>query len=197
MTIVGLTGGIGSGKTTVAKEFLALGVPVYIADEEAKKLMLKSKIIKRKLIQLFGDEAYVDGALNKPFVADIIFNDSSYLKKMNAIIHPRVAKHFKKWMLKQTTLYVIKEVAILFENGGHKYCDYVITVTAPIELRFERLLKRDQTTKRKIKAIMKNQWSDDDKIKLSDFVINNTTLENTKKQVAEIHKQILKNGVNL
>ncbi|WP_341214797.1 dephospho-CoA kinase [uncultured Wocania sp.] len=196
MTIVGLTGGIGSGKTTVAKAFMALGIPVYIADEEAKKLMLKSKVIKRKLIQVFGDEAYVDGALNKPFIANVIFNDSSYLEQINAIIHPRVAKHFKRWMLKQTTPYVIKEVAILFENGGHKNCDYVITVIAPIELRFERLLKRDQTTKQKIKAIMKNQWSDDDKIKLSDFVINNTTLENTKKQVAEIHKQILKKGVN-
>jgi len=197
MIIVGLTGGIGSGKTTVAKQFFALGVPVYIADEEAKKLMHKSKIIKRKLLQLFGDKVYVDGALNKPFIADIIFNDSSYLEKMNAIIHPRVAKHFKKWMLKQTAPYVIKEVAILFENGGYKQCDYVITVTAPITLRIERLLKRDETTKRKIMAIMKNQWSDDEKVKLSDFVIDNTTLENTKSRVVSIHKQILKECIYL
>lgn len=195
MTIVGLTGGIGSGKTTVAKQFMALGIPVYIADEEAKKLMRKSKIIKRKLIQLFGDKAYVNDALNKPFIADIIFNDSSYLEKMNAIIHPRVAKHFKKWTLKQTGPYVIKEVAILFENGGYKHCDYVITVTAPMELRIERLLKRDKTTKRKINAIMKNQWSDEDKVKLSDFVINNTSLENTKIQTIKVHKQILKRVV--
>lgn len=192
MTVVGLTGGIGSGKTTVAKQFMALGIPVYIADEEAKKLMRKSKIIKRKLIQLFGDKAYVNDALNKPFIADIIFNDSSYLEKMNTIIHPRVAKHFKKWAEKQTATYVIKEVAILFENDGHKHCDYVITVTAPIDLRIERLLKRDKTTKRKIKAIMKNQWSDEDKVKLSDFVINNTSLENTKIQTIKVHKQILK-----
>ncbi len=192
MTIVGLTGGIGSGKTTVARQFMALGIPTYIADVEAKKLMRKSKVIKRKLIQLFGDKAYINGELNKSFIADIIFNDSSYLEKMNAIIHPRVARHFKKWTLKQITPYVIKEVAILFENGGNKQCDYVITVTAPIELRIERLLKRDHTTKSKLKAIMKNQWSDDDKVKLSDFVIDNTTLERTKKQVNKVHQEILK-----
>ncbi|MCF7568194.1 dephospho-CoA kinase [Sabulilitoribacter arenilitoris] len=193
MIIVGLTGGIGNGKTTVAKAFSDLGIPIYIADEEAKNLMQKSKIIKRKLVQLFGDEAYVKDELNKPFIANIIFNDSSYLEKMNAIVHPKVVKHFKKWLLKQTAPYVIKEVAILFENGGYKNCDYIITVTAPIDLRFERLLKRDQTTKRKIKAIMKNQWNDEDKIKLSDFVIHNTTLQSTKEQVVKVHKQILKN----
>lgn len=192
MKIVGLTGGIGSGKTTVAKEFMALGIPIYIADEEAKNLMRKSKIIKRKLIQLFGDKSYVNNELNKPFIADIIFNDNSYLEKMNAIIHPRVAKHFNKWVLKQKSPYVIKEVAILFENGGNKQCDYIITVIAPIDLRFRRLLKRDQTTKRKIKAIMKNQWRDEDKVKLSDYVIDNTSLEKAKNQVLKVHRSILK-----
>jgi dephospho-CoA kinase len=191
MIIVGLTGGIGSGKTTVAKQFNVLGIPVYIADEEAKKLMRKSKIIKRKLIQLFGDKAYIKDELNKPFIANIIFNDKSYLEKMNAIIHPRVARHFSKWVLKQTASYVIKEVAILFENNGYKQCDYVITVTAPKETRIERLLKRDDSTKEKINAIMKNQWSDNDKIKLSDYVIDNITLKNTKQQVLEIHRRIL------
>tara|TARA_R110000868_G_scaffold3348_5_gene21767 strand:+ start:1237 stop:1827 length:591 start_codon:yes stop_codon:yes gene_type:complete len=192
MIVVGLTGGIGSGKTTVAKQFAALGVPVYIADKEAKKLMKRSKIVKRKLIQLFGNEAYVDAELNKPFIANIIFNDKTYLEKMNAIIHPRVKKHFQKWVLKQESAYVIKEVAILFENDGYKSCDYVITVTTPINLRMERLLKRDNTTKSKIKAIMKNQWTDEEKTKLSDFVIENIKLENTKNQVLKIHKQLLK-----
>tara|TARA_R110002049_G_scaffold41236_2_gene124494 strand:+ start:7172 stop:7759 length:588 start_codon:yes stop_codon:yes gene_type:complete len=192
MIVVGLTGGIGSGKTTVAKQFKALGVPVYIADEEAKKLIKRSKIIKRKLIQLFGDEAYVDEKLNKPFIADIIFNDKTYLEKMNAIIHPRVNKHFQKWALKQEAVYVIKEVAILFENDGYKACDYVITVTAPKKSRVERLLKRDNTTKAKIKAIMNNQWTDEEKVKRSHFVIENMALEATKNQVLEIHKQLLK-----
>lgn len=191
MIIVGLTGGIGSGKTTVAKQFSKLGVPVYIADNEAKSLMRRSKIIKRKLIKLFGEDAYVNGDLNKPFLANIIFNDKSYLEKMNAIVHPKVAKHFEKWMLKQDAPYVIKEVAILFENGGDAACDFVITVTAPIKTRIKRLLKRDDTSKDKIEAIMKNQWTDDEKVKFSHFVIENTTLESTINQVSVIHKKLL------
>ncbi|WP_299550253.1 dephospho-CoA kinase [Seonamhaeicola sp.] len=192
MIIVGLTGGIGSGKTTVAKQFESLGVPVYIADEEAKKLMNRSKVIKRKLIQLFGAQAYTDDKLNRPFIADIIFNDKSYLQKMNAIVHPRVARHFEKWALKQDAPYVIKEVAILFENGGYKQCDFVITVTAPKKVRVERLLKRDNTTKEKIEAIMKHQWPDDEKVKLSDFVVENIGLQATLNQVHSIHKKLLK-----
>lgn len=193
MIIVGLTGGIGSGKTTVAKAFNTLGIPVYIADEEAKKLMRRSKVIKRKLIQLFGDKAYVNGELNRTFIAGIIFNDKTYLGKMNAIIHPRVAKHFEKWALKQDAAYLIKEVAILFENGGHKDCDFVITVKAPKSIRIERLLKRDNTTKEKIEAIMKNQWTDSEKVKLSNFVIDNITLQKTQEQVLKIHNEIIEN----
>ncbi|GAA4238016.1 dephospho-CoA kinase [Postechiella marina] len=191
MTIVGLTGGIGSGKTTVAKQFEALGIPVYIADIEAKKLMLRSKIIKRKLIQLFGSEAYINETLNKPLIASIIFKDKTYLQKMNAIVHPKVASHFKKWALKQNAPYVIKEVAILFENGGNKQCDLVITVTAPKAIRIKRVLSRDNTTKDKVEAIINNQWSDEEKIKNSHFVIDNVVLAKTKKQVLHIHQQIL------
>jgi len=193
MNIVGLTGGIGSGKTTVAEQFLKLGIPVYIADDEAKNLMRRSKVIKRKLIALFGDEAYFNGELNKPFLANMIFNDKTYLEKMNAIVHPRVSRHFKKWALKQEAPYVIKEVAILFENGGQKACDFIITVTAPIEMRIKRLLKRDNTSESKIEAIMKNQWTDEEKVKYSHFVIVNTELESTKNQVGKIHKKILEN----
>jgi dephospho-CoA kinase len=192
MIIVGLTGGIGSGKTTVAKQFLKLGIPVYIADKEAKSLMRRSKVIKRKLIELFGTEAYINGELNKPFIANIIFNDKNYLEKMNAIVHPKVAKHFEKWVKKQESPYVIKEVAILFENGGHKACDHVITVTAPLDLRIKRLLKRDNTTVGNIESIIKNQWTDEEKIKHSNFVIENIELENTKQQILNIHKEILK-----
>ncbi|WP_166964387.1 dephospho-CoA kinase [Yeosuana marina] len=193
MIEVGLTGGIGSGKTTVAKEFGALGIPVYIADEEAKKLMITSKTIKRKLIELFGEEAYLDGKLNKPFIASIIFNDKTYLERMNAIIHPQIASHFKKWKQKQDAPYVIKEAAILFENGSYKKLDVIITVTAPKELKIKRLLRRDDTTEEKIESIMKNQWSDDEKIKRSQYVINNVELAKTKQEVLKIHRQILKN----
>lgn len=192
MIVVGLTGGIGSGKTTVANMFETIGVPVYIADIEAKKIMNTSKVIKRKLIHLFGDKAYEAGKLNRPYLANLIFNDKTLLEKMNAIVHPRVAKHFTKWTLKQKTPYVIKEAAILFENGGYKNCDFVVTVTAPKELRIERLLNREATTKEKIKAIMSNQWDDQKKVKLSNYIIENEDLEKTKQQVYAVHKSILK-----
>ncbi len=191
MKIVGLTGGIGSGKTTVASMFQALGISIYIADEEAKKLMASSKVIKRKLIALFGEKAYVNEQLNKPFIADTIFKNSLFLEKMNAIIHPRVASHFKKWLLKQKSPYVIKEAAILFENEGYKQCDLIITVTAPKELKIKRLLSREHMTVEKIEAIMNNQWNDAKKMKLSDYVIINAELENTRQQVAKIHQQIV------
>lgn len=192
MIVVGLTGGIGSGKTTVANFFKKLGVPVYIADEEAKKLMNRSKIIRRKLINLFGDDAYINNELNRPFLAQKIFNDKNLLEQMNAIVHPKVRKHFERWSLKQHAPYVIKEAAIIFENSGYLSCDYVITVIADENQKIQRVLRRDKTTKEKIKAIMNNQWKDSEKIKLSDFVINNKTLEDTEKQVVEIHKKLLK-----
>ena len=197
MKIVGLTGGIGSGKTTVAKQFKKLGVPIYIADDEAKKLMNRSKVIRRKLIALFGEEAYQNNELNRPYLAKIIFNDKSLLQKMNAVVHPKVASHFKRWLKKQNTPYIIKEVAILFENGSYKQCDYIITVTAAIETRIERLLKRDNTTVSKIELIMSNQWQDDKKIALSNFVIHNDILENTIDQVKETHNQILNSIITL
>jgi len=190
--IVGLTGGIGSGKTTVANYFKELGVPVYTADIEAKGLMKRSKVIRRKLIQLFGEKAYSQKELNKPFIANKIFNDKSLLEKMNAIVHPKVATHFRRWLKKQDAHYVIKEAAIIFENNSYKSYDFIITVIAPEDLRLERVVKRDDSSEDKVKAIMKNQWNDADKTKLSDFVIKNLTLHDTKKQVKKIHKQILK-----
>jgi len=191
MKIIGLTGGIGSGKTTVAKEFMALGIPVYIADEEAKLLMNNSKVIKRKLIALFGDAAYKDHVLNRPYLADKIFNNEENLKKMNAVVHPEVAKHFKAWLKKQQAPYVLKESAILFENGGYTHCDYIITVTAPMSLRIERLLKRDETTVEKIQSIMNNQWDDDAKIEKSHFIIVNKDLKETRQQVQLTHDKIV------
>ena len=193
MKIVGLTGGIGSGKTTVSNMFKDLGVPVYIADNEAKNLMSSSKVIKRKLIDLFGPKAYEDNSLNRTYIASKIFNDDTYLQKMNAIIHPKVANHFKHWLQKQTSKYVIKEAAIIFEHNMQSQYDYVITVIANEEDRINRILKRDNTTKDKIMSIMKHQLSDDEKVKLSDFVIINDKLEHTKEQVLNIHNFILKN----
>lgn len=191
MIVVGLTGGIGSGKTTVAKRFKDLGVPIYIADKEAKKLMNSSKIIRRMLNSLFGEEAYVNNELNRPFIAKEIFNNKDLLNKMNAIVHPKVGKHFQRWLNKQISPYVIKESAILFENNLQDQCDFVILVTAPKDLKISRLLERDNTTIDKIEAVMNNQLSDEEKIKRSDFVISNTTLENTYRQIENIHQTLL------
>lgn len=192
MRIVGLTGGIGSGKTTVAKEFQSFGVPIYIADDEAKKLINSSEEIKQQLIALFGPEAYDSGTLNRSFIADTIFKNKRYLKKMNAIVHPKVGVHFKEWVAKQNAIYVIKEAAIIFENNTYNQFDYIITVIAPKDLRMARLLKREPTTVEKIEAVMNNQWSDEEKVTRSHFVIENTSLADMKSQVVKIHHKILK-----
>lgn len=190
--IVGLTGGIGSGKTTVANYFKELGIPVYIADVEAKLLMKRSKVIIRKLIQLFGSETYYKGELNKPFIANKIFNDSVLLEKMNTIVHPKVASHFQRWLKKQDAPYVIKEAAIIFENNTNTSLDYIITVIAPERTRINRVIERDKSSEERVKAIIKNQWNDAEKVKLSDFVIENIELADTKNQVINIHQKILK-----
>jgi len=192
LKIIGLTGGIGSGKTTVAKMFEELGISVYIADIEARKLSNRSKVIRRKLTELLGPQAYIDTQLNREFVAQMIFNDADLLKKVNAIIHPKVASHFKRWVKKQQGPYVIKEAAILFENGGYKQCDKTILVVAPKAVRIERLLARDNSNKAEIEARMKNQWSDSEKKKLADIIIENTHLETTRKRVLEVHKNLSK-----
>jgi dephospho-CoA kinase len=190
LKIIGLTGGIGSGKTTVANMFSELGVPVYIADIEAKKLSNRSKVIRRKLIQLLGPDSYKDNTLNRAYVAKKIFNDEELLEKVNAIIHPKVASHFKRWLKKQQGPYAIKEAAILFENGGYEQCDKTILVVAPLAERIRRLLARDKTTRTEIEARMSNQWSDDEKRKLADIIIENIDLEETQKQVLAVHKNL-------
>ncbi len=190
--MVGLTGGIGSGKTTILKYFQSLGVPVYIADDEAKALMNRSKVIRRQLIALFGTEAYKDDILNRAFLSSKIFNEKRLLSKMNAIVHPKVASHFKAWLKNQDSIYVIKEAAIIFENNHQDQYDFIITVIADETLRIERVMQRDGSSKEKVKTIINNQWSDDDKIKASDFIIINNNLEEAKKQALKIHNSLLK-----
>ncbi len=191
MIIVGLTGGIGSGKTTIAKWFESQNIPVYIADKEAKALMNRSKVIKRKLSELFGVSAYENGKLNREYLASKIFNDKSLLTKMNAIVHPKVASHFKLWLKKQDAPYIIKEAAIIFENNLEYQYDYIITVVADKDLRIERVMKRDGSTRQKVESIIGNQLSDEEKVKKSHFVIHNNDLEDAKKEVQLIHKELL------
>ena len=191
MIIVGLTGGIGSGKSTVAKLFIELGIPVYIADTEAKRLMRTSKAIKRKLLVEFGEKAYIKNKLNRAFLANIVFNDKKKLTAINKIVHPSVANSFKRWISKHNSAYAIQENAILFENNSADKFDFIITVTAPIQDKIDRVMKRDNVTKEAVFARMNNQISDKEKIKKSNFVIENRDLNQTKIDVSRIHKQIL------
>jgi len=172
--IIGLTGGIGSGKTTVAKIFESLGVPIYISDVEAKKLMETEEIIFQ-IEQIFGSSIVVNQKIDRAALAKIVFESQEMLKKLNEIVHPAVASHFEKWVKNhENHRFVIKEAAILFETGGHKFCDKTILVTAPKEVRIARVMKRDQTDKEQILKRMQHQWDDDKKASLADFIINNT-----------------------
>ncbi len=190
MKIVGLTGGIGSGKSTVAKMFNKLGVPVYIADEEAKKLMNTDDQVKNQIVELLGENSYVNGKLNRAYIADIVFNDKSKLERLNGIVHPAVGKHFNRWKDEQAGNYVIKEAAIFFENEAYKQCDYTILVLAPLEIRIERVLKRDEITREQALSRANNQWEDSRKIPLADFIIHNINLKETENQVSIIHSKI-------
>lgn len=190
--ILGLTGGIGSGKTTVAKMFEALGVPVYNADQSAKMLMQSSQDLKDKIKQLLGEDAYTENRLNKAFISEKIFNNKALLSQINALVHPEVARDFNSWLTLQTSVYVIKEVAILFETATEDQFDYILTVTAPEAIRIQRIIERDQIALTKIKAVISNQLQDSEKTVKSDFVILNTDLNDTKNQVYDIHNKIHK-----
>lgn len=191
MKIVGLTGGIGSGKTTIAKMFEALGVPVYYADDEAKNLMNTSIKIKNRLIDEFGNETYINGKLNRHFLANLVFNDKEKLFKINKIVHPEVDNHFNNWIIKQNSTYVIQENAIIFESDNQNNFDVIITVTAPKNEKIKRVIARDNSTKTKVLERMKNQLSDSFKIANSKYVIYNIDLEQSKLQVQEIHSKLV------
>ncbi|MDR5589787.1 dephospho-CoA kinase [Christiangramia sp. SM2212] len=196
MMVIGLTGGIGSGKTTVAGFFEEIGIPVYIADDAGRRLMNTSKEIREAVIQIFGEEAYNKKLPNRKFIASKVFNDKGLLSRLNQIIHPAVERDFNSWLSDQTSEYVIYEAAILYETGGYKKCDYSILVTAPQKLRILRLQKRDDSSVEEIQERMNNQWSDEKKSQMADFLINNEELAQTKLQVEHIHHEILKAGKN-
>ncbi len=192
MMLVGLTGGIGSGKTTVSKMFKALGVPVYDSDSEAKKLMNTAPALKEAISALLGHEAYQKGALQRTFVAEKVFADRKLLGALNAIVHPAVREHFKEWVRSQKAPYVIQEAAILFENGSYSQYHKMILVRAPKEMRIERIMGRDNSTRQQILNRMEQQWEDERKAGLSDYVIDNLDLETTREQVKTIHRELLK-----
>ncbi|CCG53805.1 Dephospho-CoA kinase [Flavobacterium indicum GPTSA100-9 = DSM 17447] len=190
--IIGLTGGIGSGKTTVANFFKEKGVPVYIADDEAKKIMDYNEVIAE--VQQLFEEKVIDnfGKLDRKKISQIVFHNKEKLNALNALIHPKVKAHFNTWLEKHASFsFVIKEVAILFETNGHLYCDATILVTAPIEIRVERVMKRDHKTREEVLQVINNQMPEEEKIKLATYVVENEKLEKTHKQV-EIILQKLK-----
>lgn len=193
--IIGLTGGIGSGKTTVANYFASKGIPVYIADEAAKAIM-NDTIVIEEVKAIFPDENVVqnNGFLNRKLIRELVFNNKSKLNLLNKIIHPRVKSDFENWLNKnKKSKFIIKEVAILFETNGQQYCDATILVTAPIETRIKRVLERDKTSRENILQIINNQLPEEEKIKLATYVITNENLNITYKTVdnlIEILKKI-------
>lgn len=189
--IIGLTGGIGSGKTTIAKYFLLLGVPIYIADDEARTVMQSETLIKA-LKKAFGGHIFENNSLNRQMLADIVFNDPDKLQQLNAIVHPAVREHFEEWLLlHHNQPYIIYEAAILFESGNYKNCDQIICVTAPLESRIQRVIDRDNSNRELVLKRINSQWTDEMRVAKSDFIIENVDLESAMLKVEEIHKILL------
>lgn len=188
MLKVGITGGIGSGKTHICRLFEQLGVPVYNADERAKYLMNTDLSVKEQLIESFGEEVFLNGELNREFLAQVVFQQPEQLKRLNAIVHPAVAQDARKWHEKHSNHpYTIKEAALLFETGSYQDLDKTILVHADEDERILRVMQRDQVSKEKVEERIKNQWSDIEKMERADFIINNDGNREVIKLVAKIH----------
>lgn len=195
MLKIGITGGIGSGKSTVCRVFSVMGIPVFEADKVARKLMDTDEEIHEKLVRLFGAAVYLpDQTVNRKYLAGIVFKDPSLLTKLNEIVHPVVRKTFFDWCEKQESPYIIHEAAILFESGFYKMMDKTITVVTSEDERIRRVMKRDGITMELVKERIKNQLSDEERIKLADFVIGNNDDQLIIPQIIEIDKKIKANG---
>jgi len=187
MLKIGLTGGIGSGKTTVAKIFKQFGIPIYLSDDRAKDLMLENESLRKSLIDLFGEQAYIDGLLNRAYIASKVFTNKEALNKLNALVHPVLQKDFEAWSTAQQSPYIIKEAAILFESGANEGLDKVILVEAPKELKISRVVQRDGFERSDVIARMNKQWSDEQKREHSDHVIVNDEKSSLLEQVLKLH----------
>lgn len=186
MKIVGLTGGIGSGKTTVSKEFQKYSIKVYNSDLRAKFLMNNSIVLKNKLINNFGKEFYINDELNKSYISQIIFNDPISLKLVNSMVHPEVFNDFNEWRQSLSEKFVLYESALIFETGSYKLNDFNILVTCDHDLRVKRIIKRDGINEEKINSIINNQWDDDKKISLADYIFFNTSNKENKLKVKNL-----------
>jgi dephospho-CoA kinase len=191
MIKAGITGGIGSGKTTICKIFSILGVPIYHADERAKILLSQSPDIREQIKETFGEEIYTDGTiLNREKLAQIIFNDKGALTKINSMIHPLVYADFFHWCKSQISHYVLLEAAIMFESGGYQKLDKTIMINAPEDLRITRVIERDNVSNEQVLARMRNQWPEERKVPLADFIINNDGNSMLIPVVLKIHKTL-------
>lgn len=190
MLKVGITGNIGSGKTTVSKIFEVLGVPVFYADDEAKDVMVKDAELIAGIKQAFSEQSYFeDGSLNRKHISSIVFNNDDELKKLNALVHPAVFRAFDSWVLQfKDAPYVLKEAALLFESSSYKMCDKTIVVTAPLEIRIARVMQRDHLSKEEILSREAKQFTEEKKIELADFVIKNDNSELVIPQVLKLHE---------
>jgi dephospho-CoA kinase len=194
MIKIGITGGIGSGKTTVCKVFELLGVPVYYADIEAKQILDSNLEVKKNIINTFGNSVLNDeDKIDKKKLASLVFNNKENLEKLNSIVHPPVREHFENWLQQHSTQkYILKEAAILFESGSYKLVDKIIAVVAPLELKISRTIQRDKVTQAEVQLRISNQLNDDEKIKRSQFVIHNDEQQLLIPQILNIHDQITK-----
>ena len=188
---IGLTGGIGSGKSTVAKIFSTIGIPVFYADVAARDVMNEDVVLKQKIKQIFGDAAYENNLLNRKYIADIVFNDPFKLEQLNAMVHPATISVAHQWMLQQTTPYVIKEAALFFEAGSTEGLDYVIGVYAPQHIRIQRVMQRDNVTRDEVLARMSKQINEEMKMRLCDFVIANDERQLLIPQVIHLHEKLI------
>lgn len=195
MLKIGITGGIGSGKSTVCRIFKTLGIPIYDADDTAKWLMQQDRKLVQNIQQLFGEDIYTEnGQLNKAKLAQIVFNDKQALKQLEALVHPAVYEHAENWFREQAEQqapYALKEAALIFESNSWKQLDKVITVFAPKQLRIQRILQRDETTVTQIEARMNKQMPEEEKVKRADFVIYNDEKQLLIPQVMAIHEELL------
>jgi dephospho-CoA kinase len=192
MKIIGITGGIGSGKTTVCKLFECLNVPVFYADEVGKRLMTDDIKVRAQVIRAFGSDSYIEGVLNRAYLSAIVFNHPEQLAKLNAIVHPAVAKATVTWVeAHRHHTYGLKEAAILFESGAFRHVDKVITVWAPIQLRIERVVQRDGVTAAEVQKRIDNQISEGLRLSLSDYVIENNGEQLLMPQVIRVHGRCL------
>ncbi|UXP33805.1 dephospho-CoA kinase [Reichenbachiella agarivorans] len=192
MKKIGVTGGIGSGKSTVCEIFRSLGIPTYDADTRAKALMNENPLIKTQIIAAFGEEAYQDGVLNRAYLADQVFTKGENTQVLNSIVHPAVGKDFEAWASEQNSPYVIKEAALLIESGSYQSLDALINVTSPMEIRIARIKKRDSfRSEEEIKGIINKQLSDEERNRIADYILHNDEQQLLIPQVLALHEKFL------